>query len=465
MLLSVDPALNVDNPAPNNLSITVDETVDEGSVFHLAGSFDDNDDDTWDVIVQFGDGSSSSRLVPEGRTFAGSHVFAQSGTYNVTVTVTDADAAWVRTTFPVAVDNVVPMVEAGGDIAVDPGETVTRTVFITDPGAETWSVAIDWGDLLPPQQFDVAGRIFGISHAYAASGVFPVTVTVGDDGAITSHDDFNVTVHALETAVEGRHLFYNNSVFDGKDPNPGTADDAALAVDKTALLPDNTATFANYSSYSRGINGIMVDISNLPGVPTAADFRFKVGDDNDPDGWVDAPVPSITVRDDVGTNGSDRVTIIWQDNAIDRQWLQVTVLDTTPTGLDQPDVFYFGNAIGDSGNSAANARVNAIDMLMARNNPHPFADPVAVDFPHDFNRDRLVNAFDMLIARNNQTHFLNALGLIGVPAATSSAAATPAGAGLADDDSTLLDWLYEFDPQDDRGKRGQAPSRGDFRGV
>ena len=60
--------------------------------------------------------------------------------------------------------------------------------------------------------------------------------------------------------------------FDGNDPAANAADDAAIATDKTALLPGQTATFANYTSYSRGINGIMVDIAGLPGNVTANDF-------------------------------------------------------------------------------------------------------------------------------------------------------------------------------------------------
>ncbi len=62
------------------------------------------------------------------------------------------------------------------------------------------------------------------------------------------------------TVVE-RHLFYNNSLFDGFDPEAGPSDDAALAWDKVALQPGDSATWENYSSYSRGINGIMVDLS------------------------------------------------------------------------------------------------------------------------------------------------------------------------------------------------------------
>jgi hypothetical protein len=49
-----------------------------------------------------------------------------------------------------------------------------------------------------------------------------------------------------------------------------------------------------------------------------------------------------------GAGGSDRITIIWADNAIQRTWLQVTVLANAHTGLTSSDVFYFGNLPGDA---------------------------------------------------------------------------------------------------------------------
>ena len=53
----------------------------------------------------------------------------------------------------------------------------------------------------------------------------------------------------------GRHVFYNNSAFDGNDPRANADDDLAVAPDKQALLPGQTATFVNYTSYGGGING------------------------------------------------------------------------------------------------------------------------------------------------------------------------------------------------------------------
>ena len=218
-----------------------------------------------------------------------------------------------------------------------------------------------------------------------------------------------------DASVADRHIFYNGSIFDGNDAGANGADDGAIATDKVALLGGQTGSFSNYTSYSRGINGIMVDITLLPGVPGAGDFTFRVGNDNNPGGWAPAPAPlSVTVRSGAGSGGSDRVTIIWADNAIQKQWLQVTVLATAATGLSSPDVFYFGNAVGESGNSTTDARVNATDEILARNNPRALGQ-APVDFAYDYNRDGKVNATDEIIARNNPTSSLTALQLISVP--------------------------------------------------
>ncbi len=255
--------------------------------------------------------------------------------------------------------------------------------------------------------------------------------------------------------VVGRHVFYNNSNFDGNDPAAGPDDDDAIAPDKQALLPGETATFANYTSYSRGINGIMIDIAGLPGTPTLEHLDFRSGNSQDPGSWQSGPFPSsITVRRGAGTDGSDRLTLIWPDNLIEKEWLEVTVWEGPTTGLLEPDVFYFGNAIGESGNSTADAKVNAYDMLAARDNQRTFLDPAPIELNYDYDRDARVDATDMLIARENRTHFLNALQLITVPDATAAEGVNDeaqitddqeASSSLVTRVSGFLNWLHELD--------------------
>src|SRR5205085_2220905 len=184
------------------------------------------------------------------------------------------------------------------------------------------------------------------------------------------------------------------------------------------LLPGGTATFANYTNYYRGLNGVMVDVTGLAGTPTAGDFEFRVGNDNNPSAWsLLATAPSISVRAGAGDTGASRITLIWPDFDIRGVWLQVTMKPTANTGLATPDVFYFGNAVGESGNSAIDARVTTSDELFARNNPHSIANPTDILDHYDYNRDTRVSTIDQLIARNSRTTFADALNLIQPPAA------------------------------------------------
>lgn len=293
---------------------------------------------------------------------------------------------------------------------------------------------------------------------YHFEGLAPDTYTVAQlsqSGWVQTAPDSNGDTHSVNLItnrivgqisfgnrqpIVGRHVFYNNSAFDGNDPAPGTEDDQAIApspttassgiLGKAALLPGQTATFANYTSYSRGINGIMVDILDLaePTHITSDDFAFRVGNDDTPSGWNRAPDPAaVAVREGDGRSGSDRVTIVWEDNAIGQTWLQVMVKATANTGLSEPDVHYWGNAIGDTGDQSSQTYVNSTDQLNARFHSHQFLNPAPIDDFVDFDRDSRVNATDELIARFHGTNFLSALELITVLETETQAIASSSG--------------------------------------
>jgi hypothetical protein len=240
--------------------------------------------------------------------------------------------------------------------------------------------------------------------------------------------------------VAGRRIFYNGSAWDGNNAAAAANDDGAIAPDKQALLPGQTAGFANYTSYVRGINGVMVDIAQLPGTPTAADFAVRVGNDNSPTSWAAGPPPSsVTVRPGAGIGGSDRVTLIWPDGAISKTWLQVTVLATARTGLLSPDVFYFGNAIGEVGNTTVNAIVSAADEALIRLNPRSIFNLAPIDFRYDINRDKQVTSADQALSRVNQTSAFSALRLIAPPANAAGGTAATADERRSALDAALAD--------------------------
>jgi hypothetical protein len=210
------------------------------------------------------------------------------------------------------------------------------------------------------------------------------------------------------------HIFYNNSAWDG-DAGASANDDIAIATDKSVLLPGQTAAFANYTSYNKGLNGVMVDIANLAGTPTTADVACVVGNDNTPASWATGPTPtSVTVRAGAGTGSSSRVSIIWADGAITKTWVRVTAAASVRTGLAAPYVFYVGNAIGETGNSLADATVSGSDQLQIRlHSTAPLG--AALTSIYDINRDKQVSGSDQLTCRINSTAPASSLKLISVP--------------------------------------------------
>jgi hypothetical protein len=230
---------------------------------------------------------------------------------------------------------------------------------------------------------------------------------------------------AKVSSVVGRWLFYDNSAYDGLVAGVNGADDLAIAIDKRALLPGQTATAANYTNYSGGINGLMVDLRSAAGesLIDLSDFQFRVGNDSNPGSWTlltGSQLPTLVLRAGAGVDGTDRVEFVWNDaSAIKNQWLQVTVLATEHTGLRSADVFYVGNLVGETGNVAGEASVTVLDEQQARAHRSNFS-LVDVSNAYDFNRDRKVNAADEYIARTNSGASLTMLTVAAAAAEESA---------------------------------------------
>ena len=261
-------------------------------------------------------------------------------------------------------------------------------------------------------------------------GSSPITVNFSAVDTLGSVSNATSTTQIVlaGSQVVGRNLFYNQSGtgptgtlrYDGNNAAITSLDDNAIALDKVAYIPTaGTAvpsTFANVSSYSKGINGIMIDLAGSHGSIEASDFIFRVGNNNTPStSWSTAPAPaSISVRAGAGVGGSDRIEIIWNTGDITKKWLQVVMKTDAGTGTGLAalggtytatygDVFYFGNALADSGlgDSSTLATVDGTDELEARNHPAGLGTNVPITNIRDYNRDAVVDGSDSLLARNN----------------------------------------------------------------
>ena len=296
--------------------------------------------------------------------------------------------------------------EGGNRISVTFSENVKPSLTASDlavrrTGGDTTevpvaAVSMTYDDATNTAVFELpvlpAGRYTAVLSAAGVTDVFenPMSRNFATDFTASSF-------------VIRRQVFYNNSAFDAA--RSLDSDDDAIAPDKRAWIAGSgPATFANVTSYTRGINGVMIDIAGLP-----------EGVELTPDDFTATPPPvSVLVRRGRGSDQTDRVTLYWPDynpasmsvvrNVVANGWLTVVVKANERTGLARPDAFTFGNLIGETGDASARfAVVNALDVANVRralNTDAGLASRV------DFNRDGRVNALDLAVARTNYSHFL-----------------------------------------------------------
>ena len=110
-----------------------------------------------------------------------SHIYADNGSYTVTLTVTDDGGTIRMDTALVTVANVDATAGSGGPYSGSEGSTMPFSASVSDPGiADTHTFSWDFGD-----GSGASGQT--VTHIYADDGPYVVTLTVtDDDGGIDS---------------------------------------------------------------------------------------------------------------------------------------------------------------------------------------------------------------------------------------------------------------------------------------
>jgi PKD domain len=201
-------------PASTSEGAVTDFTV-TGTFTHPLGAARE----PFTATVNWGDGSTSPATVSAGATFgygfSGRRTYAASGTYNVTVTVTDKDgAARTSASSPVTVGNAAPTVAAPTVSPTTTNEATVTTFMVTgtftDPGGATdqpFTVTVHWGDG-STSAAAVSGAAnpfayrFNGSHTYAANGTYNVEVAVTDkDGTVGTSAPRGIRVERIAPRV------------------------------------------------------------------------------------------------------------------------------------------------------------------------------------------------------------------------------------------------------------------------
>ncbi len=369
-------AITIDTVAPTvsipNL-IDADDTgysdsdnVTQGVTPTFTGTASDANSGLWKVDVSSNDSKSGSDTTTPASYSVELATLDEAASFGRTVIATAYDIAGNSTqssSLGLTVDRTAPTAPSIPDLQADSdtGENYddeftndhTPTFDLTGASpyfrfyCDATKISGDWETL----------SAYTISSQTA--GIYNFSVAAVDVAGNESTKSTALSVQIVDTDVEDHHIFINNSVWDGSNAAANSDDDDAIMTSKSVLLPGHASSADNSIKWPKGLTGIMVDIYGLADDLTASDFIFKVSNGLTPDGdsanypgqWSTAPTPiEIDVRWGEGENGSDRVTIVWADNAIMYQWLEVSVLANTNTGLSTNDVFYFAHnrLVGDA---------------------------------------------------------------------------------------------------------------------
>jgi PKD repeat protein len=186
----------------NNVAPTIDPIADfagdEGSPISFSASTHSQCPIS-SYVWEFSNGTKSFGPSPK-------RTFADNGSYDGQLTVTDETGLSATRSFTVNVANVPPSVNAGPDTTADWGRIVAFNGQATDPGANdqaTLQYSWDFGDGSPS-----ASGGPSVLHSYSAPGTYTATLTVCDKDenpatCPTDSRDVHVTKRDTTTAYLG----------------------------------------------------------------------------------------------------------------------------------------------------------------------------------------------------------------------------------------------------------------------
>src|SRR5262249_13558132 len=152
---------------------------------YLTGRIADPDPlDTFILDVDWGDGSP-----PETFTFRPGaprdvrlgHPYRDDGTYTIRLAWRDQHGLGNSDVLTITVKNVAPSVFAGPDVVLFAGQPLNLNGYFTDPGRDSWTATVDYGDRSGIQPLDLRpNQSFHLRHRYEQPSTYTVTVTVRD---------------------------------------------------------------------------------------------------------------------------------------------------------------------------------------------------------------------------------------------------------------------------------------------
>jgi large repetitive protein len=323
----------VNNVAPTIVSIVKPDKINEGqSVLFKATATDPGILDTLTYSWNFGD--STPAVIGQNVN----HTFADNGSYNVILTVTDKDGGAIAQTVTAKVDNVAPtIISIAKPNQINEGQAATFTATATDPGTkDTLTYSWNFGDNTTP----VTGQT--ATHTFVDNGNYNVMLTVTDkDGGVTTQTVVAKVDNVAPTIVSiAKPTTINQNqaaTFAATATDPGTLDTLTYAWnfgDNTQTATGATAahTFTTAGSYT-----ITLAVTDKDGGTITTTQQITV-----------APLPTITINDATiteGDSGTNNITFTLTLSQASTQSVSVNYNTSNITALSGSDYTAASGAI------------------------------------------------------------------------------------------------------------------------
>ena len=214
-----------DTGGPVNAAPIVDAgrdlTVDEGDAVTLAASVIVLDPQLTTATIEWGDGDTDQVIPSTAGLIPATHLYAASGTYTITVTVSGLFGDQGVDTAEVEIVNLPPEADAGGPYSGNAGDTIVLTAIGSDPGGNPVTYA--W-DMNADGLFD-QGNSQTVMFTSSTPGIFPVTVEVQDSTGASATGTAQVVVDAINLPVGADEPIVGDQPGDGPDLSTGISPD------------------------------------------------------------------------------------------------------------------------------------------------------------------------------------------------------------------------------------------------
>ena len=193
-------ALEAGDHAPT-ARFTFSGTQSEGSPITFDASAS-TDPDFGDKKLPFAEGLTYRWHFSDNTDVTGNvvtHTFANNGNYTATLTVVDAKGWESPMSQSVTIANVAPVLAPLSGATLLVGEHYVASGSFMDPGADSWTAMVDYGDGSGAHELTVDNKAFELDHRYTRAGTFSLQVTVNDGDAT---DGAGATV-VVESSLQG----------------------------------------------------------------------------------------------------------------------------------------------------------------------------------------------------------------------------------------------------------------------